>query len=904
MPIKHVRIYGLLLMLCCLGACSTKKNTAATRSYHQTKVRYNIFYNGNIAYEEGLRAIQSAADDDYSAPLNLYPVSDHQAAQAATMQMERTIEKCRKCIKLHSIKSRPKPDPRKSGDPKYKQWLKQEEFNAEMRNVWIRLAEAEFHKGDFMGAISTLRYVIRHYEYDADIVARCQLWIARAYAELGWMYEAEDVLSKVAVDNLSRKHAWLYSAVSADIMLKNHRYREAIPFLKIALPHEKRRVYRPRFQFVLAQLYQQEGNRDAAIDAYKAVLHLSPEAEMEFHARLNMSVLQGVKAIRSLERMARLPKHDEQLDMIYNAIGDIYRAAADTARAMEYYLLAIEKSTQAGAEKAAILVKAGDIAYHQHDYVVAQPLYQEAVTLLNNESDDYRRLQRLSENLDELIIHLGTIQLQDSLQALSRLSEEEQLAVAERIVAELIEQEKREEEEALQAEREARNNPGLQGVDTRNMLGGGGAAAEWYFYNQQLLKSGKQDFARRWGNRPLEDNWRRKTKTPAVTMLSSQDENDDLQAGDAADTDSTATAAAALLDIHQPQYYLQQIPRTEEDLHLSDSLIATALYNVVYIYEEKMEDMQQADDALSQFETRFADDPRLPDIYFSRYLGCIKRDDEACANHYRQLIRSRFPDTKEAAIVSDPDYFERLRRMALEQDSLYERTYKAYCRGQFKQVKQNAAYAADNYPFSKLMPRFMFLNAIAVARTEGQDAFAESLRQLVESYSESELGAMAKDMLAMMGQGMESKKGKMSTSTLTEKRGDLSDNAEQTAEEKQLTRERKLPSVVLLYLDKTDEALANQLLYQTALFNFSQFLIRDFDMLLMADFAGGTALRINGFDSMDEAEWYIGLVEKNTDFIGFLRDNNIQLIPIVEDNLSLIGTKYSISDYMRTVTGK
>ena len=68
------------------------------------------------------------------------------------------------------------------------------------------------------------------------------------------------------------------------------------------------------------------------------------------------------------------------------------------------------------------------------------------------------------------------------------------------------------------------------------------------------------------------------------------------------------------------------------------------------------------------------------------------------------------------------------------------------------------------------MPRFLFLNAVAVARTEGQEAFIVQLQELVERFGSTELGAMAKDMLAMMGQGMESQKGG-STGDLAELRG-------------------------------------------------------------------------------------------------------------------------------------
>ena len=82
--LKIVNFWAAGLSLLFLSSCSTQKNTWATRSFHQTKVSYNILHNGNIKYEEGLKAIRDAHTDDYTQVLPLYPVSDHQAAEAAT----------------------------------------------------------------------------------------------------------------------------------------------------------------------------------------------------------------------------------------------------------------------------------------------------------------------------------------------------------------------------------------------------------------------------------------------------------------------------------------------------------------------------------------------------------------------------------------------------------------------------------------------------------------------------------------------------------------------------------------------------------------------------------------------------------------------------------------------------
>ena len=893
--------YAILFALTsCLIACSTKKNTAVSRGFHQMKTKYNIYHNGAISFLEGEKAIMEANKDDFSSILNLYPVSNHEAAQAASSQMDVTIEKCRKCIKLHSIKARPKVNyEKKRNNPKYAAWLEQEEFNNQMGNAWMMLAKAEFHKGEFLGSISTFNYIIRHYSNDADMVAQCQLWNARAYAEMGWLYEAEDVLNKVQVDNLSRKHAPLYSSVSADIKLKTKQYKEAIPFVKLALPEESKKMYRPRFQFVLGQLYQLQGDRKQAKGAYEKVIKMQPSNEMDFNARLRIAELNDSPkdAIKQLNKMAKLDKNKDVLDQIYGAIGNVYLAQKDTSKALEYYTKAIESSTQNGLEKASILVTAGDIYYEQRDYIHASPCYKEATQILSAESEQYERIQRRSETLDELVVEYSVVQLQDSLQALSKLSEAEQRVVVDSIIARLIRAEEEAKAKEEQAARDAANGVGPRSVNPANMLGGLPQSRDWYFYNQQLLRSGQQTFRTQWGNRALEDNWRRMSKAMSSSAFDDQTEEDELPTDSLeAGADDVAAPATQETDDHKPEYYLQQIPKTEEDINQSNELIAAALYNMVYIYRDRVGDQELSDETFRDFCKRFPTHELLVDLYYMQYLTALKTNDMTAAEQYRQDIMRLFPGTNEAYIVSQPDYFNKLRHMSIEQDSLYEQTYTAYSQNQFALVKENKAYAETNYPLSPLMPRFLFLNAIAVAKTDGQDAFVLQLQDMVARYPNSELASMAKDMLALMGQGAESQVGNLSS--LQARRS--TETIEETTDSVEVSFDptRNTPAMLLLVINQ-DEQQLNQLLYDIALFNFSQFMIKDFDLKQELYFTKDqSAVIVSGFDKMDEAEWYHQLLTKNTDISQKMIANNMQVICITQTNYEILSQHFTLADYL------
>ena len=514
------------------------------------------------------------------------------------------------------------------------------------------------------------------------------------------------------------------------------------------------------------------------------------------------------------------------------------------------------------------------------------------------------------------------VTLQDSLQRLSTLSEEEQMKIAEQVVADLRKAEAEDSAKNAQRERESRDQ-GLSSVNTSKMIGNAafGAKAEWYFYNAQLMRNGKQEFTRKWGNRPLEDNWRRKSKASSGdwTPPSEETEGDLEMPQDSIAADSTAVIEKPrVTDIYDPAYYLQQIPRTPAEFAESDSLIADALFKMIFIYKDRLLDTVQADATFEDFCRRFPQDQRGVEIYYIRYLDALKDDKPAEAEANRQAILTRFPNSKQAQIVANPQYFDQLRQMAIEQDSLYEATYNAFRIGQFATVKANTRHAEQNYPLSPLMPRFLFLNAVAKARTEGKEAFAESLRDMINRYPDSELATMCRDMLAMLGQGMESQKGG-AVSTLTAKREDQQVEQEQADTTVQFSPERDGGAYVLLIYpsesraesqeqrakrDEEMQAELNNMLYEVALFNFTRFLIRDFDLTALPAYSAGATLRISGLESIDEAIWYIGMLMESEEMKALILNRQISIVPITEKNNALIGNGKTMEEYHEFMKGQ
>ncbi|NDV46511.1 tetratricopeptide repeat protein [Paludibacter sp. 221] len=894
---KKIKVlFSISLLLFLFYGCSTKKNTWLTRNFHSMTTKYNVAFNGSESYNEGLKNILSANQDDYSTIIPMYPISRHSNATAGTSNMDKTIEKSRKAIKLHSIKVKPKRDLKKWNDPEYQAFYNQNEFNPALKEAWMMIGKAEFHKADFLGSVGTFSYISKYYSADKDLVAQCQLWMVRAYVEMDWIYEAEQMLEKVNQDDLRSTSIGLSASANAVLLLKKGQYKDAIPFVELSLSRERDKAMKQRFTFLLAQLYEQTGDKQAATKAYSDVIKMNPPYTMDFNARISKAQLVSgsdkEKVLKDLRKMAKNANNKEYLDQIYYAIGNIYLHDGDTARAIENYDLSVESSTRKGVEKAVTLITLGDLYYGRREYVKAQPNYDEASKILTNENSDYARVAKLAEVLSDLTREYEVVVLQDSLQHLATLPKDKQLKIIEKVIKDKAEAEERAK---LQAEQQQRDEG-----DRFVPLGGpiGANAGKWYFYNPNLIRSGKSDFQRQWGNRKLEDNWRRSNKSTAMFADSSFDAmGDGTETGDIESGDGTAATPAAMDDT-KPEYYLRQIPATPEQISRSNAEIADALLNMGAIYKDRLNDLPMAIDTYEDFIRRFRSDERVPDAYFQLYLVETKQQNTAGANAYRTRIINNYPKSKYAQILSQPNYIEQFNRMQKQQDSLYAATYQAYSNNDFRTVVRNTGYAEKNFPLSNLMPKFKFLSALSIGKTDTPQNFETALNEVVETYPQSDVSAMAKDIVALIRQGREAQTG-TSHGTLLTRRGD---ELKAVMEEEGITSEKAFSPEMqgkhrVMLISSAEQQDMYQLMYQVAAFNFTRFMVKEFDLVLNLLDDTQQVLSVTNFESYEEAVWYLNSINSDLTIADWVTRLGIQEVIISEENFALIRI-LGLDDYL------
>lgn len=901
-----------------MQSCSTKKNNAATRKYQAFITRYNIYFNGDEHYKETLAELEKTYQDDFSQNLYMHPIEAkaNPKAPQPSGNFDRSIEKAQKAIQLRSIKKRPPKKPGKSRDPKEKAWQKRSEYNPFLHNAWMMMARSQYFNGDFLGAASTFMYISKHFGWLPATVTEAKIWEARAYCAENWLYEAETILTRIKPNELTNKKlANLYHFTMADFLIRSGKIKEAIPELEATIKGTKGKQ-KIRLNFLLGQLYASLGEKSKAYAAFsKAGKAGGADYRTQFNARIKQSeVFEGDNIepeVKALRRMTRYDRNKEYLDQIYYAIGNLYLSRRDTAQAIENYKLAAAKSTRNGIEKALAQLVLGNLYFESHRYDLAQPCMSEAVPLLPENYPDYKMLKRRSDVLDELAVYAGNVALQDSLLDLSALSPEEQQKVAQRLADELIEKEKREAEEQKRqdylAEQAAQGNQFQQGSSSAPTTFTMNSDNSWYFYNPTTVSAGKTDFQRRWGARKLEDNWRRRNKASfdVADFSASDDDSSDDGEDDAAPADDTAEDAEPgeadkLNDPHFPEFYLKQIPKTDEEKATANDIIQEGLYNMGLILKDKLEDYSAALDEFNELLKRYPDNIYRLDIYYNLYLMFMKEGDTATAEHYRQLILSDFPDSMQGQALLDPNYIDNLRRMDTEQEELYARTLENYLDNRNAEVHEAYREMEQRFPMSKIMPKFMFLDALSYVTEKKPDEFAATLKELLERYPETDITPIASSYLKGLAQGRKLNESStnmraMIWDTRLVAAGDSS--AIQADSALVLTLNPMAPQLLVL-LYPTDKVNPNELLYNVARHNFSTFVVRDFDLEQMT-FGQLGLLIIKGFANEAELNHYRAKLADDKDFH---LPADVRPVVISEENFDkLIRQGRSFEEYFEAI---
>ncbi|MCD4711043.1 MAG: tetratricopeptide repeat protein [Bacteroidales bacterium] len=733
-------------------SCSVEKNTSLSRNYHNLTSHYNIYFNGNENYKRGIEKANKAVKNDYNHILNLFLYEDEAVNSAVSGDMKRAIDKATKVITFHSITAKPKV---KEGNQSAKDraFYDKNEYNKWVDDSYMLMGKAYMYQGEFFLAAETFKHIMVTFP-DEEVRYLAMIWLVRTYIMIGEEREAERILIALTDEaTLPKEYLRNYHTTRSQLHLKNQEFRMAAEQLELAMEQKgASKEDKIRDTYILAQLYEASGQNNLALAKYKRVTRYNPPYEMAFNARVSMAeVFESGQASskdlkKLLRKMLRDSKNLEYKDQIYFALGNIAMEEGERDEAIEYYQLSVSTSIQNEYQKGYSSLTLAEIYYEAPDYILSAAYYDSAVSFLDRDYPGYAGLASLSASLGDLVYNVATYELEDSVQMLAALPEEQRLAIIDGIIEQVI----KEEEEARLAEQQAMqdmafNQSMLYGENrTSGGVGGqqgGQQGGQWYFYNLNAKSFGQPEFRMKWGERTLEDNWRRKSKRTLSDFTREQGaETDTLEGGN----------NTPVLNNRTREFYLVTIPLTDSAMEMSNRKVEESLYNMGVIYKEKLLDYYESIKVFNMLINRYPESEHCPSAHYYLYElnNNIQKPTEA--QYYANQLTSRYPESHYAKLLNNPNYLKELEEEEMKVVRYYEGIYNLYQQKNYTGVIVGADRAFVLYGEDPLIPKFQYIRAMALGALDGKEVMKVALDSLIAQHPATEESLQAQEIINYM----------------------------------------------------------------------------------------------------------------------------------------------------------
>ncbi|SCC28847.1 Tetratricopeptide (TPR) repeat [Chitinophaga costaii] len=714
-----------------------KKWTWNRKFFQNMETRYNYYFHAKQKMNAAVRGIGLQWQDDYNHLLPFYPYNVKNLGINNT-DLDSVIIKASTGIQLH--------------DPRGK-WIP---------DAYLLIGEAYYYLADYPNADATFRFINTKYapksksQYKAIVgsnennrngtaitVATKEktkgffrffqhkavrndafLWRARTLLEQENYDEVRSLINVLINDpNYPKRLQPGLAEVQAYSLYRQEKYAEAIAPLRKAADTKGDKYAKARMRFILGQLYQRFHKRDSALAEYHHVVALKPDPIMDFQARLAIAGMNAGASGGSLEQSMAILQNMLKKDRftIYHDI--IYYNMALLQAEYKHppeAIALLQKSLRAGSDnmfQRTMTYKAlADIYYNGKDYTQARKYYDSTATFMTPDFAEAKLVNTRKNVLDDVVKKKAIIRQEDSLQRIAAMSEPDRVKYLQVLVAQLKQQATQQELAANSPGNNYNYNPNLPGqqlVSGVPMPGNNSIdanQAEWYFYNPNSKSVGFTEFKKRWGNRPLADNWQRSSAGTPVSLEPKPD----------------ATIDPALLltsdvkpDSISAQLLVKNLPLTTEKLQASRVKQQDAMFDLGKIYHDKLEDAQMAIETYDSLLIKYPDHPKKEEVLYSLYIWYGQLNQQDRSNKYKQIILTQYPTSNFANIIqygnkpADTNA-GKIREIA----AAYDTAYLQYLTGRYPEALDQISKIDTTYGYSSLQSKIDLLQAITYIKID------------------------------------------------------------------------------------------------------------------------------------------------------------------------------------------
>ena len=552
-------------------------------------------------------------------------------------------------------------------------------------------------------------------------------WLARTLIERENYSSADYYLNKISGSNAQAEVRKEIPVARAHLNIKNEDYNTALSYLDEAIALSDSKLYQARYAYIRAQIYERLGNPSAAFKEFERCKSLKPDFEMGFYADINeiklshsIGRMSSEAAIKKMERMAAEDKYTEYVGPIYFSIGEVLLNDGNTNAAID----AFKKGTSdASAKDPDLFYKLANLLFEQEDYISAKEYYDRTLEFMPKSDDRYPTVRKYASSLKDISLMIQQVELQDSLLSLADLPKDE---LRERAIEAI----KNQPEEVLPGDSKG-NTPSRSGPVAGRRYGSG--QSSFFAYNPQAVNQGKVAFERKWGERVLEDNWRRSAVGSSFF--------DDI----AEDTGEKEISE------EQIQSFIDQLPTSQLGKESSNRKLSQALFDLGFMYRDRLQNFKKSDESFSRLESEFPSYLKLDQAFFYQYLNHEDLGNKGKAQSYKDKLKAKFPDSRFTKIATDPNY---VREQMAEENKLedyYAETYSHFENKDFETVINRAKKSDKLFGESnEFGPKFALISAMSVGSLSGETEYVKALEQLVKRYPNTAEQTRAKEILRFL----------------------------------------------------------------------------------------------------------------------------------------------------------
>jgi len=743
-----------------------KKFTKGRRFSQNTLSHYNYFFNANNKLNLVIDRARTSQVDDYTQLLSFYPYSlDNTASQQ--IELDSVIYKATGGILLHDLRS---------------DWVD---------NMYLLIGKSYYYRKLFDSAALTFQFINYNLfprkkdEDDNRIVGAnssatstklsiadrekrniiqrtfslppsrndALIWLARTYVEANMFGESAGLINILQEDpNLPKRLKDDLNQVTAYWYFKQEGYDSAAVYLEKGLSTATNKIDVSRWNYLLGQLYEMNGTFDKASDYFNLAAKNTVDPLMDIYSRLNNAKMvrksgdsiELNKNIATLLSMAKKDKYESYRDIIFHSVGLINLKKVDTTTAIAFFEKSLTVNQNNAAYKNKSHLQLGKIAYERKEYKIAADHYDSLDVNEPSIKKDSAEIADRKPTLRRLADQLIIIDFEDSLQMIAALSPADRDVFIKKLSKKLRKDAGIKEEVEVNS-----GGAGLNSFDNGKNnapmdLFATSAKGDWYFYNASMKSKGYSEFKSNWGKRDNVDNWRRKSAMKNAIAPDVAGGMDPL----APAPEMSSTGAGKPVE-NSYDALMMNVPTTPEKLDSSNTKIATALLTLAAIFQNELQDYEQAIYTYEIYLQRFPEKLADGEVYLGLYYCYNRIGNSEKAAYYKNLLDTKFAESRSAKMLNDP--------LSLQPDQnnpivsrMYQNIYDLFIQGGFDSAIVMKKTADSIHGNNYWTPQLTYIEAIYYVQCEQDTDAIVKLDTLIKLFPTSPLSQKAKTLIDVL----------------------------------------------------------------------------------------------------------------------------------------------------------